>query len=230
MKKRVKYNGFSLVEMLFTIMLIGIISLLVGVTLNTIIKASNSTNMKNLARKDIDYIMELIKKTVSNSQLDYILLFDSGERRLSISGDVVTVTDVADMEGIYGDIEKVDGMVGNELHVKIYGYDTWSCIGYFKDKDNEEYGYLVQRIVRGELDDHGTCFSSSLSDTTFLHSLIMDIPSFEMSYIDVGDDKNSMFEIDMTIEPLFWPLKQHILVKPSVQRKAIISTEALTWY
>lgn len=222
MRIKEKYKGFSLIELLLTMMILGVISLLVGVTLNTIIRVSNSTNSKNLARNDANYIMDIVKRTVSNAQLEDVYLFNSSSRKLDYTGGVLGVSLDSNP---YTDPGKED--MGNEMHVKLYGYDTWSCIGYFKD--DLGYGYIVQSTVRGLNYEADTCISSSNS-ITILHSLTMDVPSFEVSYIDIGDGENSMFDVSIEVKPLFWPLKQNILVKPSVYRRSVISTEALTWY
>jgi prepilin-type N-terminal cleavage/methylation domain-containing protein len=223
MKIKESYKGFSLIELLLTMMILGVISLLVAVTLNTIIKVSNSTNAKNLARSNSSYIMDLIKKTVVNARLDEVHLYNSvNDRKLEESSGNIVVTY---SESPYTN----ESEIGNEIHIKLYGYDTWSCIGYFKDNKNN--GYIVQSFKRGTYTPE-TCFSSDpdTSTTVILHSLTMDVSQFNIDKVTVSDEKNTMFIVDLKMEPLYWPLEQNVLVNSSVQRKSVISTEALTWY
>lgn len=233
-KKILKYKGFSLVEMLLTIMILSIVMLLVATTLNTVIKASNTANSKNLARSDINYMMDIFNRSVSNAQLDDIYLYSSSSERVFTvaSGLPEIYTDnPSNLDNIYetdlisnNDPTKFNG---NEIHVKVYGYPVWTCLGYFRDVD-DKYGYLV-KTTNASLTDHSECFNSS-AVITVLNSFSVDVKNFEIQYINVGDDKNSMFLINSTVTPLFWPVSDSFPVTRDVSRQIVISTEALTRY
>ena len=72
-----KYIGFSFIELLLTMMILGVIMLLVSTTLNTVIRASNTANSKNLARSDINYVMDIYNRLLTNAELTDIYLFNN---------------------------------------------------------------------------------------------------------------------------------------------------------
>ena len=232
MRKLIKeYKGFSLVEMLLTILILSVVMLLVASTLNTVIKASNTANSKNLARSDINYIMDILNRSVTNSDLDYIYLYDSSKRVFELKNGLPKIVTPADMdlEEVYSDVPLMDGISGNEIHVKVYGYSVWTCFGYFRDV-NDEYGYIVKATLPdSDTFNHDLCFSES-TEITILHSFSIDATDFNMSYIDIGDGKNSMFIINATLTPLYWPVSNSFPVTREVSRQVVVSTEALTWY
>lgn len=233
-----KYNGFSLIEMLLTLMILTVVMLLVATTLNTVIKVSNTANSKNLARSDINYIMDLYSRLISNSDLDDIYLYNSADynltnpynapiRHLEINANgmpVIITTGSLDQYGI--EDRPADGAFGTEIHVRLYGYPLWTCLGYFRD--NNEYGYIV-KTTKVDLSDHSTCFDSN-AVITILHSFSVDATDFSIEYVDIGDNKNSMFIINAGLTPLYWPVSDAFPVTKEVNRQIVISTESLTWY
>ena len=59
---------------------------------------------------------------------------------------------------------------------------------------------------------------------------MVDVMSFSIDYIQVADNRNSMFIIDATLQPLYWPVRETFPITREVSRQAVVSTEALTWY
>lgn len=255
-KRLKKYKGFSLVEMLFTMLLLTTIMLMVASTLNTVIKVSQTTNSKNQARADMTYIMDYIERVFANTELSDIYVFNSGGIR-SISVDEVSEPEVVtdpgfpDLSIVYNADAKVENIeagnepeVINEVHVKLYGYSDWTCIGFFKDEIQgvnpdgtpREYGYLVRAVhepdppaeVEGEF-AHEECFGDGATIVP-LHSFMVDVSDFSIEYIKFTDDKNSMFIVNATVEPLFWPMQNTSVFTKKVTRQSVISTQALTWY
>lgn len=227
------YKGFSLVEMLLTIMILSIVMLLVATTLNTVIKASNTANSKNAARSDINYIMDVFNRSVSNTELDDIYLYKSEQDRVfsvSTGFPKIATLNPSNIDDVYvNDIISLNdpnNRSGNEIHVKIYGYPVWTCLGFFKDADG--YGYLV-KTTNPNLTDHSSCFNDS-AVITVLNSFSINVKDFNIQYVDIGDDKNSMFIINSTMTPLFWPVSDSFPVTRDVSRQVVISTEALTRY
>ena len=227
-----KYIGFSLVEMLLTVLLLSIIMMLVTITLNTVIKVSQASNSKNTTRADMTYIMDYIKRGLTNSQIEYIYIYDSlSNRYISTDSGQLKVSTDGDVSDIYadgkaGNMDSFDN--ANEIHFKMYGYDVWTCIGYFKDVTGE-YGYIV-RNIHGDLDvGHSSCFGEG-EVVTPLHSFMVDTKSFSIDYLQVADNKNSMFIIDATLQPLYWPVKETFPITREISRQSVVSTEALTWY
>ena len=52
---------------------------------------------------------------------------------------------------------------------------------------------------------------------------------FNMTYLPV-DDNNSMFNIRVSVQPLWWPFKGTYLKQSWVTRELAVSTKALTRY
>ena len=227
-----KYNGFSLIELLLTTMILMVIMMLVATTLNTVIKVSNTTNSKNTARSNITYIMDFMSRALGNAELADVYLFNSSNVRFLDEGvgGKLTIFSIplgsTYADGNLGDVAKD----GNEIHIKLYGYDDWTCIGWFKDRTNPEYGYLVRTVYEGEFAaDHSTCFDED-AILTPMHSFMIDASYFWIEYIVVGDGQNRMFLLDAKLKPLYWPVGDTFPVTREVSRQAVVSTQALTWY
>jgi len=226
-----KYNGFSLIELLLTTMILVIIMLLVATTLNTVIKVSNTTNSKNTARSNMTYIMDFMSRALSNAELSDVYLFKSSGVRFLGEGDGGKLSILSSplgstyANGNLGDEPKG----GNEIHIKLYGYDDWTCIGWFKDSTNPEYGYLVRTVYEEEMTDHSNCFNED-AVLTPMHAFMIDASYFDIEYIVVGDGQNRMFLLDAKLTPLYWPVGDTFPVTREVSRQAVVSTQALTWY
>ena len=226
-----KYKGFSLIELLLTTMILAVIMLLVATTLNTVIKVSNTTNSKNTARANMEYLMDYISRALTNSELGDIYMFNSiNVRVLGESGGQLAILPSGNigntyLDGKLGDVE----LEGNEIHIKLYGYNDWTCIGYFKDESGE-YGYLVRTVYEDDMaGDHSVCFGEN-AVVTPMHSFMIDVPSFSLDYLVMGDQENRMFLINSTLRPLYWPVADTFPVNRDVTRQAVVSTQALTWY
>jgi len=61
-----KYEGFSLVEMLITIVILGMVMLIASVTLTTLIKISTVSSNKTRVRNETEFVLELVRRTVRN--------------------------------------------------------------------------------------------------------------------------------------------------------------------
>ncbi len=232
MKKDIKqYEGFSLVEMLFTIVILFIVMLLVATTLNTVIKTSQTANSKNQARSDVNYIMNMYNRLITNSDIEDIHMYDSKAVR-KFGFDEYGIPSIL-TPGVLGEAYTPSTTSGNEIHVRLFGYSTWTCLGYFEDSTNINpvtslpYGYLVKSTLNN-LTNPEDCFNNS-ANITLLHSYSNDISDFDMTYVPIGDE-NSMFNITVTVEPLFWPLKGTYLQTKGVTRQLAVSTKALTRY
>lgn len=250
MRKDIKqYEGFSLIEMLFTIVILSIVMLLVATTLNTVIKTSQTANSKNQARSDVNYIINMYERLITNSNLDDIKMYNSlGKRKFGFDTNGIPRIETQGSTPTYTPLTN-DGDSGNEIHVRLYGTDYWTCIGYFRnDYDDSytnpppeiQYGYIVKAIMKDEADatEHANCFNQDVT-ITLLHSYSNNImvrnPTgydnlpFDMRYIKV-DENNSMFTIRVSVEPLWWPIKGTYLKQRWVTRQLAVSTKALTRY
>jgi len=227
-----KYKGFSLIELLLTMMILTIIMLLVATTLNTVIKVSNTTNSKNTARSNMGYIMDFMSRALTNAELADIYLFNSSGIRFlgeGVGGQLSIIS--SPIGGVYNNGELGDlPRSGNEIHIKLYGYDDWTCIGYFKDVNSSSYGYLVRTVYEGDMgEDHSSCFDADAIITP-MHSFMVDVSEFGIDYVVVGDGQNRMFLLNAELRPLYWPVGDTFPVTREVTRQAVVSTQALTWY
>jgi len=233
-KDRKTYEGFSLVETLFSIVILSMVMLFVASMLNTVIKTSHTANSKNMARSDINYVMDVYDRTISNAKLEDVRMYDSSNvRKFGFDGDgIPVILAKGPLGNTYAEGNPVPENI-NEIHVRLYGYDTWSCLGYFKYKSesDKEYGFIVKATSNNlDIDTHDTCFAEN-SPITILHSYSVDVSKFSIQYIDIGDGVNSMFVIDSEFTPLYWPMSNSFaLVTKGVSRKIVVSTRALTRY
>jgi len=255
MRKDIKqYEGFSLIEMLFTIVILSIVMLLVATTLNTVIKTSQTANSKNQARSDVNYIMNTYERLITNSDLEDIKMYNSlGVRKFGFDESGIPTIVSTSLGDVYTNPNKTLPTLtsGNEIHVRLYGTDYWTCIGYFRDGWDSnytlpssspiKYGYIVKAIMKdlGDATEHANCFNQDAT-ITLLHSYSNNImvknPTgydeplpFDMRYIKV-DENNSMFTIRVSVEPLWWPIKGTYLKQRWVTRQLAVSTKALTRY
>lgn len=229
-KDRKTYEGFSLVETLFSIVILSMVMLFVASMLNTVIKTSHTANSKNMARSDINYVMDVYDRTISNAKLEDVKMYDSSNvRNFGFNSDGIPVIQGGSLGNTYAEGNPIPENI-NEIHVRLYGYDTWTCLGYFKYITGEnEYGFIVKATSNDlNVDNHETCFNSPI---TILHSYSVDVSKFSMQFIDIGDGINSMFVIDSEFTPLYWPMSNSFaLVTKGVSRKIVVSTRALTRY
>ena len=229
-KDRKTYEGFSLVETLFAIVILSMVMLFVASMLNTVIKTSHTANSKNIARSDINYVMDVYDRTISNAKLEDVRMYDSSNvRKFGFDSNGIPVIQGESFGDTYAEGNPVPENI-NEIHVRLYGYDTWTCLGYFKYiTGGNEYGFIVKATSNDlNVDNHETCFNSPI---TILHSYSVDVSKFSMQFIDIGDGVNSMFVIDSEFTPLYWPMSNSFnLVAKGVSRKVIVSTRALTRY
>jgi len=229
-KDRKTYEGFSLVETLFSIVILSMVMLFVASMLNTVIKTSHTANSKNMARSDINYVMDVYDRTLSNAKLEDVKMYDSSNvRNFGFNSDGIPVIQGGSLGNTYAEGNPIPENI-NEIHVRLYGYDTWTCLGYFKYITGEnEYGFIVKATSNDlNVDNHETCFNSPI---TILHSYSVDVSKFSIQYIDIGDGVNSMFVIDSEFTPLYWPMSNSFaLVTKGVSRKIVVSTRALTRY
>ncbi len=72
-----KYVGFSLVETLITIFIMAMVLLLLNVTLITMVKTSGIATGRTVSRQETEYMNEVIRRYVRNSDSDLINLYNT---------------------------------------------------------------------------------------------------------------------------------------------------------
>lgn len=231
MKKSVK--AFSLIEMLITLAILSIVFLITTQTLNTVVRVSTISKYKNTTRGEANFAMELTERLLANSDISSVVIYNSINDR-EIDSENFTIHDTGSIPDVYAEGSSLAlGDIGNEVHVRPYNSTTgWTCIGFFKDHDDDTKGYLIKKYVPDIHDDHASCFSTLDLDTEyptiFLNSEDVTVVNFEVSYTE-SILENNLFYVNLVMEPAVWvPTKTNI--EKGVYRQSIITTQGLTWY
>lgn len=228
-----KYSAFSLVEMLITIAIIGMVMLIASVTLTTLIKISTVSSNKTRTRNETEFVLELVRRTVRNSNPSDVFVYNTVDARTYNSETelVENKPEVVDISNSYANALGA-GFQGNEIHFRPYGYTNWICIAFFESKTEENKGYILKTSTVDLYNQHEKCFDSTQSDyaqyTILLNSPYVDINSFEISYTETTGS-NYLFRFTISAEPTDWYLAPGAPVKREIIRQAIVSTEGLMW-
>lgn len=224
-----RIEGFSLIEMLITIVIIAVVMLLTTVTLTTLIKASASSSTRTTVREEGEFILELMKRTVRNSHTEDILVYDVPSRVYNVQTGLTEVIDdqAEDYTSGLG-----EGTPGTEIHFRPTGYNRWVCIGFFKDSIDETNGYILKSSALNLSGKHEDCFDGSKEDylrnTMLLNSDEVDINAMLIEYFSTRGD-NKLMTVDVELESQYLIPGQKDDIKPTIFRQAVISTQKLTW-
>jgi len=221
-----KYEGFSLVEMLITIVIIGMVMLISSVTLTSLIKVSTVSSNKIRARNESEFVLELVRRTVRNSDPSDVYVFNSlGARRFNYENNTVENFSGGNLDTAYQPLGENEQ--GNEIHFRPYGYKDWICLAYFKSSTDDEKGYILRTSAQDLMNQHNNCFGSP-EYIMILNSDYVDINLFEIAYT-VANDSNYIIRFDIKSEPVDWYLADGAPIKREVIRQGIVSTEGLIW-
>jgi len=233
MNKKNMYEGFSLVEMLITIAIMGVVMLTASSTLTTLIKISTVSSNKTRVRSESEFVLELVRRTVRNSNPSDVYIFNSeAVREYDPDTNVVVNSDgmlaSPAVLQVY-DNPVLENQVGNEIHFRPYGYESWICIGYFPSTKDDGMGYILKTSAQNLLNQQETCFDSDTGDYVIaLNSEVVNIKSFDIAYT-VLRDTNYLIRFDIEAEPTEWYLAEGAPVKRLVHRQAVVSTEGIVW-
>jgi Tfp pilus assembly protein PilV len=145
-KKYKKYKGFSLIQMLISIIILAIILLAINNVIVTMIRTSNTISSRMLVREESEYIAEVMRKYLRNSSADNVRLYVRSNPRisLSINGEVNSIT------GDLKEIEWNNSEIGTEIHFRSSAdsENKVICIGYFEnhDVDSPVIGYVMRSV------------------------------------------------------------------------------------
>lgn len=226
--KSEKYEGFSLVEMLITIVIMGIVMLISSMTLTTLIKVSTVSSNKTRVRNESEYVLELIRRTVRNSNPADVFIYDSKNARIfDMDTRVIESTGTSDLSTVYAE-SLSENEVGNEIHFRPYGYDNWICIGFFKSSTSESgQGYIVKTTTNDLQGGHKECFNSGAYYIA-LNSDSVAINNFSIAYTKTTDE-NYLIRFDIDAEPVYWYFGAGAPVARKVLRQTVVKTEGLIW-
>ncbi len=227
MKKR--YEGVSLIEMLLTMLILTFVMIIAGVVLTTMIRTSIMATSRTSVRTDTEFILELIKRNVRNSQPQDIKVFKVVDRRYNESTNAIESTDANSLGGY--DIPILEGDFGTEVQFRPIGSDRWICIGYFENKwvdEEEKKGYILKGSS-ANLNDPSDCFNSpsASKEIMVLNSSDSNVQSLKVSYY-AGYGENKIYLVESTIVPIFW-IEGKTGIKPEYVKQVITSTQKLTW-
>ncbi len=220
------YEGFSLIEMLLTMVIIGFVFLLVSTVLSTLIKVSTISTAKTTVRNESEFILEIIKRNVRNSNIGDVLIYNTSGR--TYDGD--TIVESGDVLGYETSLGA--GNSGNEIHFRPNGYSRWICLGFFVDTNDPEMGYILKSSSDDISSDHSICFDPETSDykkyTIQLNSKEVDINSFAARYVE-STYENYIIVTDINAQPVHWYEGSGKIFNREVNRQVVVSTEGLTW-
>jgi prepilin-type N-terminal cleavage/methylation domain-containing protein len=229
-----KYEGFSLVEMIITIAIMGVVMIISSTVLSTLIRVSTVSSNKIRARNESEFVLELLRRTIRNSDPSDVYIFKSndpdalGQVRAYDPENDVMVSEI-DEEDIYAS-GLPEGQVGNEIQFRPYGFSNWLCLGFFHDKDDESKGYILWTSGYDLRDNHASCFASNNSSSylMLLNSDYINIKDFQISYMKSADG-NYIITFDILSEPVNWYLGPNGVIDREVHRKGVVSTEGVVW-
>jgi len=233
LNRKEKYEGFSLVEMLITIVIMGVVMLTASSTLTTLIKISTVSSNKTRVRSESEFVLELVRRTVRNSNPSDVYIFGSSSvRKYNPEENIVVNTNGSPTDPLLlaaYNTPKRENEIGNEIHFRPYGYESWICIAYFQSTKDPNMGYILKTSAPNLLDQQNTCFNDDASKYIIaLNSEVVNIKTFEIAYT-VLKDANYLIRFDIEAEPTQWYLAEGAPVKRTVHRQAVVSTEGIVW-
>lgn len=233
LNRKEQYEGFSLVEMLITIVIMGVVMLTASSTLTTLIKISTVSSNKTRVRSESEFVLELVRRTVRNSNPSDVYIFDSKSvRQYDPEENAVINTNGSSTDPLLlaaYNTPKGENESGNEIHFRPYGYESWICIAYFPSTDDPNMGYILKTSAPNLLNQQATCFNDDTGKYVItLNSDVVNIKNFNIAYTTLKDS-NYLIRFDIDAEPTQWYLAEGAPVKRIVHRQAVVSTEGIVW-
>lgn len=234
-KVKNKYEGFTLVEMLITIAILGIIMIISSTVLTTLIRVSIVANDKIRARNESEFVLELMRRTVRNSNPADVYIFNSlyqDNMGRWFDPELEEFHDRGEIGLVYENVVG-ENQPGNEIQFRPYGFQDWICLGFFEtDPDEEEVrGYLLWSSGRDLVGNHQSCFGDPDGPYGYLmvlNSEYINIKNFEI-YYTLSPDANYVITFNILSEPVHWYLARGAPVNREVFRQTVVSTEGVLW-
>lgn len=223
-----KYEGFSLVEMIITIFILGVVMVICATTLTTLIRVSTISEAKNTTRTDVDFTLEIVNRSLSSANLEDIHLYNTSTYR-EYDPENNTIVDTTETLPLGAYSEVASGDSATEVHIRSYGFNRWTCIGLFKGVGSEDPWYIVKTSTP-TLTNPEDCFTA-VNDKYLipLNSSDVSINTFVTKKVEL-ELENSFLTIDVVAEPVHWPVGTGNPVSKEVGKQITVSTQGLTWY
>ena len=224
------YEGFSLVEMLITTVILGLLMLTSALVLSTLIRVSTTSTNKARVRTESEFVLEMLRRTLKTTDPSNVHLYISDSRKFDFNdGSVIdgpTFTEVLN-----------SNQTGNEIHFKPNGSTGWICLAFYKgistdlDYSGNVKGYIL-RTSKSDLADnleaHKNCLLSDSENFVVLNSRFVNIENFTMQ-LKPTVEKNKVIQLDMLSSAVNWYFGNGALLNRQFQRQAIIKTETIIW-
>lgn len=238
-----KYESFSLVEMIITIGIMGMVMVIASITLTTLIKVSSVASNKARVKNETEFVLEYVRRNVRNSDPSDVYIYKTYDIRVYNPIDnILEDYDNKTFQPVDSNIVKNiystplgETVVGNEIHFRPYGYTSWICIGYFSSKNDPSMGYILKTSAQNLWEDHESCFTTQAYQggdyskyITVLNSDYVDVETFNIAYTK-SSNANYIIRFDLSAQPLQWFLGSEQLFKKKVFRQAVVSTEGIVW-
>ncbi|KKR06219.1 MAG: hypothetical protein UT34_C0001G0259 [candidate division WS6 bacterium GW2011_GWF2_39_15] len=225
LRRSKQYSGVSLIEVLITMVIIGVVMILVSITLTTMIRTSIISTSRTATREESEFILELLRKTIRNSNTEDLRIYNVGGRAYNNTTGMTIDSSLTGYESTV-----TDGVSGTEIHFRPVGYGKWICVGFFPDYSDNTRGYVL-KSVRQDLETSSDCFNSATSEysqnTILLNSEDVDVNSLSLVFFPTYDE-NYLLTIDLDMEPIHW-IANSDSIKPNYFKQTVVSTQKLTW-
>lgn len=210
--------------MLITIVILGVVMLVVSTTLVAMIKASAILSARTLSRSETEFIMELLDRNISNSEVEDIRVYQNDHRNLA--GLSIVENNAIASETAYT-TPNADNVPGNEIQFKPIGSDKWTCIAFIAEEDEDASDGEIGYIISAQSDQPGYGCLAPGAQYILLNSDEVDLKSFAITaYENASGNKTFMAELEM--EPKVWVPGPDSEFSPVYFRQAIFRTEKLT--
>jgi len=234
-KRNKEYEAFSLIEMLITMAILGIIFITCALVLTTLIKVSTVSTNKMRVRSESEYIQELLKRTIRTTEPQYANIYNSSTMRI-YNPENGKVVDYGRSNNPYSPL--VETEIGNEIHLKSFGSNRWVCVGFFYGVDNEmesdgetKKGYILKTTMDVVDYSPSNCFNPAKNaefNYILLNSKYVNISEMKVSYRET-EDKNKEFILDIHADAINWYFAKGAPLKRDLYRQSIIKTESIMW-
>lgn len=235
--KKIKYDGFSMVEMLITLLIMGVVMILVGVTLTSLIKASAISSARTLSRNEKEFMFDLIERYIENADPEEILVYDVSGRYVDDTGAIRVYSEFL-VAASFANVVLPSSGTGNEIHIRPTGSSSWVCLAFYPDANyanssdpDASIGYIV-KATSDSLTNHADCISSANPDLQesliFLNAREIDVELFDVRYYRSASE-NYTFMIDLGLQPTNWVAGRESKYKPIYRDQLVVSTDKILY-
>lgn len=212
-----KYRGFTLVEMIVTIVIMMMIMMMVAVTLNTMIRATLRSDVKLRVRDEVDTSLEVMRRFLSQADADEVRIYQSETIR-TVNPETLQVetSPNANLSQIYSSAATSGS--ANEIHILPPGGNRYICFGFFRVPESYSpsnasspqplQGFLFKTsysVAKGYSPE--LCFDSSQADykmnAVVLNSNTINFEDFILYFNSAGGE-NTYFDVKIGAKSNKW--------------------------